>query len=372
MDFRLPRRSRISIVAPALTTLFWLSPALAAQTPLSQGQTLSVRSIAIAAIGNDAVVTIEADGPLPTPTVGAIDGPPRIFLDFAGVRTKAPAATPSSDPRIRRVRVALHSLQPLVTRVVVDLAALQPHRIQQGPNQVKVFIGGASAPAPVAPPPVAPPRVAAPPVSSQRSASARAAPAPVATTSAPAATRSAADSIPPVPPLPDPPLPAVAPAPGTSAPAVAPSAPPPAAPAPSTVPVTSYKPLPIPPSLREIEKYRTQVLGTLERYRLQLPVLQMIEDREPRTTQQMELALLEIDRLRQELTAIKPPDTLRVQHDLLLQSARLAAMAIRLRGEALQSGDSTVMRNATSASAGAVMMFERACADVGCLNDRRP
>ena len=31
-------------------------------------------------------VAIHADGPLPVPTVGVLDGPPRIYLDFAGVR----------------------------------------------------------------------------------------------------------------------------------------------------------------------------------------------------------------------------------------------------------------------------------------------
>jgi hypothetical protein len=113
-------------------------------------------------------------------------------------------------------------------------------------------------------------------------------------------------------------------------------------------------------------------MGTIERFRLQLPVLDAIEDRAQRTTETLELTAQEIERLRQELAAVKPPESLRVQHDLLLQSSRLAALAIRLRAQALQSDDATLMRNAVSAAAGAVMMYERACNEVGCLSDRQP
>ena len=343
MDSSLVRRTIVnhaSVCSAAIVMLLCLGQSAPAYAQPAR----SLRAISVAAMGADAVVTIDADGPLPPPTVGAVDGPPRIFLDFAGVRTAAPARTTSHDRRIVRVRVAVHSVQPLVTRVVVDLAAPVPHRIEHAGNQMKIVIGSATATAPTA----------APPPASTSAAPLRAPPA--STTPVPAAA-APHTFIPPVPPIAEPPSP------------ITPAAPNPPA---SSAPVTSFKPPPVPPSLKEVEKYRAQVLGTVERYRMQLPVLESLEDRSERTTEMMELAGLEIDRLRQELAAVKPPDALRVQHDLLLQSSRLAGVAIRLRAEALQSGNSTIMRNATSAGAGAVLMFDRACAEVGCLNDRQP
>jgi hypothetical protein len=338
MDLR-SARSSIGCITVAFAVLVWLPSSPAAQTSASpSNRAIFVRAIAIGSENADAVVAIEADGPLPAPTVGALDNPPRIFLDLVGIRVKVPYVTPSGDPRIRRVRVAVHSIQPLVTRVVVDLAALQPHRIEHNGAQMKILIGGGATPP----------------------AESAAASAPIATTSAlapaPPPTPAATEPIPLVPPLPDPGPLTVNDSPG--APPVAPPAAPP--------PATSYKPLPIPASLRDVEKYRVLILSTVDRFRLQLPVLKTLEDREARTTEALELASLEIDRLRQELMGIKPPDSVRVPHDLLLQATRLAMMAIRLRGEALRSGDVNVMRNATSAAAGALMMFERACGEVGC------
>ena len=82
-------------------------------------------------------------GTLPLPTSGAADGPPRIFFDFPGVALKAPAVTASTDPRIRRIRAAVNSVRPLVTRVVLDLVALQPYRLEGGPGRVRVIVGEA-------------------------------------------------------------------------------------------------------------------------------------------------------------------------------------------------------------------------------------
>src|SRR5262245_31002113 len=72
-----------------------------------------VRAISIAARGNETVVTITADGPLPVPTLGVLDDPPRIFVDFNGLRPATAATIASREPSIRRVRVALNSANPL-------------------------------------------------------------------------------------------------------------------------------------------------------------------------------------------------------------------------------------------------------------------
>ena len=87
------------------------------------------------------MVTIESTGVLPVPTPGVVDGPPRIYFDFPGVALKAPALTASIDPRIRRVRAAVHSVRPLVTRIVLDLVTLEPYRLESKQGRVSVIVG---------------------------------------------------------------------------------------------------------------------------------------------------------------------------------------------------------------------------------------
>ena len=80
----------------------------------------------------------------------------------------------------------------------------------------------------------------------------------------------------------------------------------------------------------------------------------------------VQLAVEEFERLRQELIGIKPPDSLRSQHDMLIQSTVLALMATRLRLEAFRTSDPGTLRNAASAAAGATLLLDRVCADLGC------
>lgn len=80
----------------------------------------------------------------------------------------------------------------------------------------------------------------------------------------------------------------------------------------------------------------------------------------------VQLAMVEFERLRADLNAIKPPETLRTQHDMLFQATTLALMATRLRLEAFRTTDAATLRNATSAAAGATLLLDRACADLGC------
>jgi hypothetical protein len=42
-------------------------------------------------------------------------------------------------------------------------------------------------------------------------------------------------------------------------------------------------------------------------------------------------------------------------------------MAGRLRLESLRTADANAQRNAASAAAGAIILLDRACADLGCL-----
>ena len=353
------------------------------------GQTagaIAIRSISTSAggaNGSTVVVTIGGTGTLPLPTSGAADEPPRIFFDFPGVTLKAPAVTASTDPRIRRIRSAVNSVRPLVTRVVLDLVALQPYRLESGPGGVRVIVGEAGnvlargiPPVPSLPEPARSAPVQAPrePVRSQPAAA-----VPAVTNVARVATAPPAAAA--VPPPPKPPAadavartspPAAEPAPmNTPAPA-----PPPPTPAPPTVPTRTAPPPspspspPLPPG-RDLERYRRQISPALDRLRLQEPLLTSLDIAEDQTVDRVQLAVEEFERLKQELAGIKPPDSLRPQHDMLLQSTILALMATRLRLEGFRTLDPATLRNAASAAAGATLLLDRVCAELGCPDSGR-
>ena len=85
----------------------------------------------------------------------------------------------------------------------------------------------------------------------------------------------------------------------------------------------------------------------------------------------MQLAAEEFERLRSDFSGVKPPETLRAQHDMLFQATTLALMATRLRLEAFRTTDAATLRNAASAAAGATLLLDRACADLGWAESGR-
>jgi len=105
--------------------------------------------------------------------------------------------------------------------------------------------------------------------------------------------------------------------------------------------------------------------------RLQEPLLVSLDSAESQPMDRVQLAVEEFERLRQELAVIKPPDSLRSQHDMLIQSTTLALMATRLRVEAFRTSDPATLRNVASAAAGATLLLDRACADLGCPDSGR-
>lgn len=100
-------------------------------------------------------VTIQGDGPLPAPVVGVLDAPPRIYLDFTGVRLGSRVAAEGQDSMVRGVRLAQHSVDPLVARVVFDLHKAVAHRIdasERESGRVVVLLGATASAALAAPP----------------------------------------------------------------------------------------------------------------------------------------------------------------------------------------------------------------------------
>jgi hypothetical protein len=115
-----------------------------------------------------------------------------------------------------------------------------------------------------------------------------------------------------------------------------------------------------------LERYKRQIAPALDRLRLQQPLLMSLEGSEPQTVDRVQLAAEELERLRQELIAIRSPESLRPQHDMLFQSTTLALMGMRLTLEALRTSDPATLRNAASAAAGATLLLDRACAELAC------
>jgi hypothetical protein len=352
----------------ALITAGW--PVLAtAQT----AGAMAIRAITVSpsgTSGSTVVVTIEGTATLPLPTAGVSGEPPRIFFDFPGVTLKAPAVTESTDPRIRRIRAAINSVRPLVTRVVIDLVALQPYRVQSEAGRISVVVGEAGnelargiPPVPSLQEPASPAPASREPVRSQP---AEGMPAVMSVPREPAPSPAA-------PPVTAPPRPAPTEAPVRALPPAAEHSPvkPPAR-APSAVPARAAPALSasLPPG-KDLERYRRQISPALDRLRLQAPLLTSLDAAEDQTVDRVQLAVEEFERLKQELSGIKPPDSLRPQHDMLLQSTILALIATRLRLEGFRTLDPATLRNAASAAAGATLLLDRVCADLSCPDARR-
>jgi len=77
-------------------------------------------------------VTLSGNGHLaPADVSESKDRPRRLLLDFPNVRSKAPSQTDIDSPLVTRVRVGVNSHQPLVTRVVMDLAGSASYHIER-------------------------------------------------------------------------------------------------------------------------------------------------------------------------------------------------------------------------------------------------
>ena len=100
-----------------------------------------LRSVRIGTIENGYAVTLAGNGSLVAAKVDeTTDMPHRVFLDFAGVATgSAPAVTPVNNTDIERVRVATNSREPLITRVVIDLARKIPYTVETVGQELRIL-----------------------------------------------------------------------------------------------------------------------------------------------------------------------------------------------------------------------------------------
>jgi len=309
----------------------------AQDAPAGAGTALRTIRVVTEASGGATTVVLEADGPLPEPTTGAVDGPPRIYLDLKDVRPGSVVRLGESDALVRRTRVALHSENPVSSRVVIDLYKPSPYRVDSSGRAEGrlIIVLGASSSTPAAAP-------------------SSSVPGPVRTTPpAPAAPSSSAPD--PVRTTP----PALA-APSSSAPGPARTTPP----APAT-PSTSGPESPSAPNRRASgpDAYVAQVSVVLGRLQALRPVLVSIDRRAEQPAGDLTAAAAEFDAVARILAAIRVPASRETTQALLVRASALGARASRMRLDSTQTEDVSGW-NAASAAAGALLMLDRASIDI--------
>jgi AMIN domain-containing protein len=110
-------------------------------------------------------------------------------------------------------------------------------------------------------------------------------------------------------------------------------------------------------------QYTLHVSATLVRLDALRPLLEAIDRRTATLPGDLDAALKESDDAAKLLTTIKPPSSRSSTHALLLRTCTLAARAVRLRQSAIGQ-DSASSWEAASAAAGALLMLDRASADL--------
>ena len=130
----------IAPVPPAATTANEKAPAKAPVAEKRAAAT-ALRSVRFAKMDDGFSVTLSGNGPLLAANVAeAKDLPPRVLLDFHGVAAgSAPAVTNLKNEDVDKIRVATNSREPLITRVVIDLARKLPYTVEQIGEDLRVM-----------------------------------------------------------------------------------------------------------------------------------------------------------------------------------------------------------------------------------------
>jgi type IV pilus assembly protein PilQ len=107
----------------------WASPAADEPKVTTATSLLSIRATVE---GSRTIVTLRGNGFLaPGQVIEAESLPPRVLVDFPGVSPAVPAAPEAKGGPVERVRVAINSRAPLVTRVVIDLSRRTAYHVER-------------------------------------------------------------------------------------------------------------------------------------------------------------------------------------------------------------------------------------------------
>jgi type IV pilus assembly protein PilQ len=145
---------------PVATPAGKLAPpaALKTQPQVPGGQPTPEKTLAVATLlerirtsktATATTVTLVGNGQLtPSDVSESKDRPRRLVLDFPAVAAKTPSLTTVDSPLVTRVRVGVNSYQPLITRVVMEIAAAAKYHVERsgdaGRNLDVVFEPGAA------------------------------------------------------------------------------------------------------------------------------------------------------------------------------------------------------------------------------------
>jgi hypothetical protein len=317
-----PPKAAAPATAPATApTVPATAPTVPAAAPAARALPVaprpSLQTVRLIDVGDgEASVFLTADGALPSPKVGVLTDPPGLYLDFPDVAAATEGLRVDGDLLVRGVRVAVNQSQPLVTRVVIDLARAVPHRIDAGmrsSGQLTIVVGV----------PVAQAGAAAP------------ATAPAAPAAAPAALR---------PPQADEPAPRAARSPEFARAAGATAARTPA---------------------KDVAQYLQRTSSLLERLERLRPLLASLDALAGLPEERLRAAAQEFESIRQALAAIVPPRTLATTHELFRDVCVLGAASAAARVAQAAPDDSTRAWNAAAAAAGALMLMDRAWTEAG-------
>jgi hypothetical protein len=349
MQSRLPLAMHRNLARIAFAILVLAAPRPLASRPSLQ----TVRLI----VGNGVTtVILSADGALPAPKVGVLTDPPRIYLDFGNVAAATEGIRVEGSVLVRGVRVAVNQSVPLVTRVVIDLSKPAPHRVDAGrreSGQLMVLVG-----------------------------------VPVAVADTPDArtdARAVAGGVPPAPAPPPPDVPEIAARARTAA--IAPAVPPPAPAAltPEAQPdaaaaraarssgfargaggTAARAPA------RDVAQYLHGASPLLERLERLRPVLVSLDALAIVPDERLKPAVEEFGLIRTALASLIPPRSLVATHELLRDACILGAASATARVTPGVPDDSSRAWNAAAAAAGAIMLLDRARADLGLAADAAP
>ncbi|MDP2055996.1 MAG: type IV pilus secretin PilQ, partial [Acidobacteriota bacterium] len=130
-----------SSAAAGLKTIGVLAP----KAPAVRTAATELRSVRAHEATNGFAITLAGNGPLVASSVDETrDLPARVFLDFQGVTAgRAAAVTAVNAAGIERVRVATNSREPLITRVVIDLARKIPYTVETVGEEIRVLFNRA-------------------------------------------------------------------------------------------------------------------------------------------------------------------------------------------------------------------------------------
>jgi type IV pilus assembly protein PilQ len=159
-------------------------PARAERTPAPAATTIaaaagstatSIEQVRAFPAPSRTTVTLSGNGHLaPARVSESVDAPRRLVLDFPNVTSRAPNQTIVDSTLVTRVRVGLNSSEPLVTRVVMEIADGATYRVerdgQEGRDFSVVFEAGQSKDVVMVAPPTSPepPSAPEPPITMQQ------------------------------------------------------------------------------------------------------------------------------------------------------------------------------------------------------------